>query len=232
MRTTKDKSAAILFTMTSPQPPVQPSPLTFIDTNNPLCGPCPARLDIGVIQHPVDGPMGVVTIRTASTTMTVVMGADDLQGWGDSLKELANQMGGAKKSLLVAGPGDAAALKQSLSHPTRLWQAVDMFDVPLLRRGYDEWYCPNKCGAADRTPALPPDSTRYHVCPKLHGLNAPLIRVGTDCKVEAVQREDYINTETQTKGDDGKFYMAVNTERADGSNDRLVHPGVARVRFS
>jgi hypothetical protein len=207
--------------------------MSFIDVNNPLCGPVPARLDVGIIQHPVDGKMGVLTIRTASTTMTVVMDADDLRNWGDSLHQLADALEGKSKPQLVqAGPQDAAALRQALSHPARLWQAVDMFEVPLLRRGYDEWHCPNKCGAGDRTPALPPDSSRYHVCPKLHGLNAPLIRVGTDCKVEAIERQDYINTETQIQGDDGKYYMAVETLRADGSNDRIVHPGVARVRFS
>jgi hypothetical protein len=107
-----------------------------------------------------------------------------------------------------------------------------MFDIPLLDAGYDDWHCPNGCFCTERTPALPPNSTRYHVCPKLHGLNAPLTRVGADVKVTAVERETYLGKEIQTMGDDGKPYMAINTERADGSNDRIVHPGVARVRFT
>jgi hypothetical protein len=80
--------------------------------------------------------------------------------------------------------------------------------------------------------ALPPNSSRYHACPKLHGLNAPLVRVGTDCKVEAEERQDYINHEVQAMGDDGKNYMAVRTTHADGWEDLTVNPGVARVRFS
>lgn len=107
-----------------------------------------------------------------------------------------------------------------------------MFEVPLLGRGYDDWHCPNGCFCIERTPPLPPNSSRYHVCPRLHGLNAPLVRVGTDCKVEAIEREAYLGKEKQTMGDDGKPYMAINTERADGSNDRIVHAGVAQARIS
>jgi hypothetical protein len=66
-----------------------------------------------------------------------------------------------------------------------------------------------------------------HTCPKLHGLTAPLVRAGTDCKVVAVERGDYLRDETQRRGDDGRPYMAVVTERGDGSTDAAVFPGVA-----
>ena len=107
-----------------------------------------------------------------------------------------------------------------------------MFDVPLLGSGYDDWHCPNGCFCTERTVALPPNSSRYHVCPKLHGLNAPLVREDADCKVVAVERETYLGREIQTMGDDGKAYMAINTERADGSNDRIVHAGLAKARIT
>lgn len=98
--------------------------------------------------------------------------------------------------------------------------------VPLLR-GFDDWSCPN-CGLWERVPAGPVNVSRMHVCPKLHMLCAPLVRAGTDCKVEAAVREDYLGGETQRRGDDGKPYMNVTTTRADGSNDVAVFAPPAR----
>ena len=66
-----------------------------------------------------------------------------------------------------------------------------------------------------------------HTCPGLHMLTAPLVRAGTDCKVVAVERGDQLNGEVQRTGDDGKPYMAVQTIRADGSNDVAVFAGAA-----
>ena len=74
---------------------------------------------------------------------------------------------------------------------------------------------------------MPPGATRYHNCPELHQLSAPLVRVGTDCAVKAVEREDYLNGETQATGDDGKAYMAVVTAHADGRTDLAVNAGLA-----
>ena len=102
-----------------------------------------------------------------------------------------------------------------------------MFDVPLLTVPYEDWYCPNGCYAADRHAPLPPGATRYHPCSRLHGLNAPLERAGTDCKVEAVEREDYLGEETQAMGDDGRAYMAIRTVHADGSVALAVNAGLA-----
>lgn len=103
--------------------------------------------------------------------------------------------------------------------------------MPLLTVPYEDWYCPNGCYAADRHAPLPPNATRYHPCPKLHGLSAPLVRVGSDCAVEAIEREDYLNGEIQATGDDGKAYMAVTTRYADGHNDLAVNAGLARARL-
>ena len=91
---------------------------------------------------------------------------------------------------------------------------------------WQDWECPN-CPATDRTRPLPPEASRFHTCPGLHGLTAPLVRAGTDCRVTAVERGDYLAGEVQRHGDDGKPYMAVRTDHADGSNDLAVFPGVA-----
>lgn len=103
--------------------------------------------------------------------------------------------------------------------------------MPLLRVPFEDWYCPNKCGAAERVPALPPGASRFHSCPRLHSLSAPLVRVGTDCKVEAIEREDYLGDQIQNKGDDGKPYMAIKTTHADGSNDLAVNAGLANAKL-
>jgi hypothetical protein len=101
----------------------------------------------------------------------------------------------------------------------------------LLRVPFEEWFCPNGCYCTDTVPALPPGATRYHNCPKLHQLSAPLVRVGTDCTVEAIEREDYIGGDTQATGDNGKIYMAVTTNYADGRNDLAVNAGLASGKF-
>lgn len=98
--------------------------------------------------------------------------------------------------------------------------------VPLLV-AYQDWYCP-ECGAEERTPPLPPNSSRMHTCPKLHMLTAPLVRAGSDCKLVATEREDYLGDEVQRTGDDGKPYMNVETVHADGHNDLAVFSPVAR----
>jgi hypothetical protein len=106
-----------------------------------------------------------------------------------------------------------------------------MFEPVLLRVPFEEWYCPNGCYCTETVPAMPPGSTRYHNCPKLHQLSAPLVRVGTDCTVEAIEREDYLNGDTQATGDDGKAYMSVTTKYADGRNDLLANAGLAHAEL-
>jgi hypothetical protein len=104
-----------------------------------------------------------------------------------------------------------------------------MFDVPLLGRSYEDLYCPN-CGLSERvSPPMPPGSSKFHNCPRLHMLSAPLVPVEMDCKVEAVEREDYLGDEIQNKGEDGKPYQAIKTTRADGSNDLAVNAGLAHA---
>ena len=91
---------------------------------------------------------------------------------------------------------------------------------------WQDWMCPN-CGVEERTRPMPPNASRFHSCPALHSLTAPLVRAGTDCKVTAVERGDYLRDATQRTGDDGRPYMAVETVHADGSNDVAAFPEVA-----
>lgn len=103
-----------------------------------------------------------------------------------------------------------------------------MFNVPLLNPPPEEWYCPSGCGVSEVTAPLPPGSSRFHTCARLHMLTAPLVRKGSDCKVEAIERQDYLGDEIQDHGDDGKAYMAVRTTYADGHTDLAVNAGLAQ----
>jgi hypothetical protein len=100
-------------------------------------------------------------------------------------------------------------------------------DVPLLKVPYEDWHCPN-CNTTDRTPALPPGSSRFHTCPRLHMLTAPLVRTGTRCSVVAEERQDYLGADLQAMGEDGKAYMSVRTLFND-HDDVLVNAGLARA---
>jgi hypothetical protein len=88
-------------------------------------------------------------------------------------------------------------------------------------RYYTEWHCP-ACGLADRTAPMPPNASRFHTCPRLASLTAPLVRGAADCTVEAVDREDYVGGEHIQQADDGRAYMAVRTRHASGRLDCAV----------
>lgn len=105
------------------------------------------------------------------------------------------------------------------------------FPAALLLDAWQDWRCP-ACGAEERTRPLPPNSARTHTCPALHMIIAPMVRAGADCTLVAVERQDYLGSEIQETGDDGRPYMAVRTEYADGRNDVIVHAPVARARLS
>lgn len=97
-----------------------------------------------------------------------------------------------------------------------------------LVAAWTNWECP-ACGAADQTPPMPPGAIHMHTCPRLHMITAPMVRAGADCKLVAVEREDYLNGEIQTAGDDGRAYMAIRTVYADGHTDLAVHAPLARA---
>lgn len=92
--------------------------------------------------------------------------------------------------------------------------------VPILA-SITDWYCPN-CGKTDQTANAGPH-IRYHVCPRLRMLSAPMVRKGTGAKVTIAEREDYVGNElVQLDPERGRPVMSITTTRDDGSNDVVV----------
>lgn len=84
------------------------------------------------------------------------------------------------------------------------------------------WECPN-CDLKEVTHEAEPH-TRFHACPGLKGLTAPMVAAGTKCKVEAKEREDYVGTEDVTYDGDNRPIMAVETTREDGNDVAVLAP--------
>lgn len=92
----------------------------------------------------------------------------------------------------------------------------------LLQAPERRWECPN-CPHADVTREHNPH-TRYHSCRGLRGLSVPMVAAGTRCKIEAVERGDYIGGDhVQTCGE-GRPVMSVITTRDDGQDCTVYAP--------
>lgn len=89
------------------------------------------------------------------------------------------------------------------------------------------WRCPN-CTAAAVTHG---EGTRFHPCPGLAGLLAPMVLDGVRARVRAVVREDYVGAEDVRYDGEGRPVTAVVTEREDGQ-DCAVYAPTAHVRRS
>jgi hypothetical protein len=87
------------------------------------------------------------------------------------------------------------------------------------------WECPN-CTVTALTRVARP-ATPYHPCKGLKGLSVPLVPAGTDCKVTATERGDYIAGDRVQLDGDGRPVMNVSVERADGSNDLTIYAPAA-----
>jgi hypothetical protein len=72
-----------------------------VDLANDLLAAGPAYLLTGM-----NGTMGVITIRTPTTTLTVQLPKADVLAWGRMVLELGESMD-AGSSLLIASPGNA-----------------------------------------------------------------------------------------------------------------------------
>jgi hypothetical protein len=99
-----------------------------------------------------------------------------------------------------------------------------MAEIPILAPE-QRWECPN-CDLQEVTHESQPH-TRFHACRGLKGLTAPMVPAGTRCKVEAVEREDYIGDEIVTYDGDNRPIMRVETTRDEG-NDVAVFAPLAR----
>jgi hypothetical protein len=82
------------------------------------------------------------------------------------------------------------------------------------------WTCPNCDAEAVTVDAKTP----MHPCPGLRELMVPLVVEGTHCKVEAVEREDYINGDLVQTDGAGRPVMAVVTTRDDGQDCTVYAP--------
>lgn len=70
-----------------------PARKTFLDADNPLLAGGPAQLDAGAISLAAGaGNAGVLTLRTTSATVTVIMTAADLDAWAKVISDLAAQV--------------------------------------------------------------------------------------------------------------------------------------------
>lgn len=104
---------------------------------------------------------------------------------------------------------------------------TDDHGVPLLT-GTVLWTCPN-CWVEEVTAAYMPN--RFHACPGLHGLTAPMNRPGLKCKVVAEEREEYQGAEVTHEADNGRVYMAVRRVRDDGDDLAVLAPCATAYTF-
>ena len=82
------------------------------------------------------------------------------------------------------------------------------------------WSCPN-CQSAARTVD---GKTPMHRCRGLRNLMIPLVVDGTSCKIETVERGDYVGRELVQADGDGRPVMAVVTTRDDGQDCTVYAP--------
>ena len=100
---------------------------------------------------------------------------------------------------------------------------VGLYAVIPLMHGVVSWYCPN-CGLQDQTKE-PRPHTRFHTCPRLRGLSAPMVRAGVRAKVTLREREDYVNGEmVQLDPELRRPVMSIVTERDDGQDLAVLAP--------
>lgn len=93
--------------------------------------------------------------------------------------------------------------------------------VPLLRVEH-RWSCPN-CTARKLTQETRLH-TLFHPCQGLAGLMVAFVPDGTDCKIEAVEREDYTNGDLVQVDGNGRVIMATVTTRNDGMDTTIYAP--------
>lgn len=89
------------------------------------------------------------------------------------------------------------------------------------------WTCPN-CKLEHRSDRILPN--RFHVCPKLRMLTAPMVLAGTAAKVELRERDDYVGIDrVQLDPERKRPVMSIVTTR-DNGNDVVVFAPTAVAR--
>lgn len=79
--------------MTQPTPPP-------VDPGNAMLAETPAQMTCALVDTP-RGQRMAMTVRTASTTLTVLLARDDARAWGQQISNGSEQMSG----LILAGVG-------------------------------------------------------------------------------------------------------------------------------
>jgi hypothetical protein len=83
---------------------VNPQQAVLVDPGNPLLAQVDVKLDTGTMwQAGAGGQIGVVTIRTASTTLTLMLTPEHVKTWAKLFTGLAESMSGS--GLIVANGG-------------------------------------------------------------------------------------------------------------------------------
>lgn len=95
----------------------------------------------------------------------------------------------------------------------------------MLLTREQRWECPLCDQTAVTHQPLP--HTRYHTCKS--GMSTPMQPAGVKCKVELVEREDYIGKELVQTDANGRPVMAVKVTRDTGI-DVAVYAPVAQGR--
>lgn len=90
----------------------------------------------------------------------------------------------------------------------------------ILIQPEQRWVCPN-CSETAVTTGQP---NRFHPCPGLAGVVAPLVLEGVRCRVTAELRQDYVGHEDVTYDAGGRPVMAVRTVRDDGEDVAVFAP--------
>jgi hypothetical protein len=93
-----------------------PGPSQFLDAGNRLLGPAPVYLETGTVTLQ-DGTMsGILTMRSATATMTAFLSADELSAWAKVISDLAAATG-RKPVLAVPTMGETMALQNGGRRP-------------------------------------------------------------------------------------------------------------------
>jgi len=90
------------------------------------------------------------------------------------------------------------------------------------------YVCPN-CDVRSETNN---GGTMMHVCAGLSGLSAPMVPEGSDAKVEAFRREDYLGGDLAQHDGDGKAFSHLVTTHGDGHTDVVVLAPTIRVQVT
>lgn len=98
----------------------------------------------------------------------------------------------------------------------------------MLVAAEHRWSCPNCDHTHVTREALP--HTPFHACRGLRGLTAPMVPAGTHCKVEAVERGDYVGREQVQLDGEGRPVMSVQVTRDDGIDCAVLAPLAVATR--